>query len=243
MVDMFPPHTQGIKNGSKNIIKHTPKREQRLSFQYSKNYNNPNENNSLKVANRKNVVYNEAKLLRFGGIVMDEIVEILTEDGKKIGERINKSIAHKKGICHGISAIALIDNSGKLLIQKRSSNKRTEPNKWDLSGAGHIDIDEAPEYAAVRELFEETGINVKTEELKLIDTYLNKIKLDNDTIINHYTYLFLVQKDVDINNIKIQESEVSSAIFVDKKKYIELFNNKEMVDAIKYCNKVLEYMN
>ena len=36
----------------------------------------------------------------------------------------------------------------KLLIQKRSSNKKTEPNKWDLSGAGHIDINETPEQAA-----------------------------------------------------------------------------------------------
>ena len=174
---------------------------------------------------------------------MDEIVEILTEDGKKIGKRIDKSIAHKEGLCHGISVIALINKDGKLLIQKRSLNKKTEPNKWDLSGAGHINIDETPEQAGVRELFEETGIKVKTEELKLIDTYLNKVKLDNNTFINHFTYLFLVQKDININNIKMQKSEVSDAVFIDKKKYIELFNNKEMVEAIKYCNKVLDYMN
>ena len=41
----------------------------------------------------------------------------------------------------------------------------------------------------------------------------------------------------------MQKSEVSGAIFIDKKKYIELFNNKEMVEAIKYCNKVLEKNN
>ena len=174
---------------------------------------------------------------------MDEIVELLTEDGKETYKRINKTIAHKKGICHGISAIALIDTDGKLLIQKRSANKKNEPNKWDLSSAGHIDIDETPEQAAVRELFEETGIKVEIEELKLIDTYLNKVKLDKDTFINHYTYLFLVQKDIDIKKLKMQESEVSEVIFVDKKKYNEFFNNKEMVEAIKYCNKVLDYMN
>ena len=174
---------------------------------------------------------------------MDEIVEILTEDGKETYKRINKTIAHKEGKCHGISAIALIDKDGKLLIQKRSANKKNEPNKWDLSGAGHIDIDETPEHAAVRELFEETGIKVEIEEIKLIDTYLNKVKLDKDTFINHYTYLFLVQKDIDIKTLKMQESEVSEVIFVDKKKYNEFFNNKEMVEAIKYCNKVLDYMN
>ena len=69
------------------------------------------------------------------------------------------------------------------------------------------------------------------------------MKLDKDTFINHYTYLFLVQKDIDIKTLQMQESEVSEVIFVDKKKYNEFFNNKEMVEAIKYCNKVLDYMN
>ncbi len=173
---------------------------------------------------------------------MDELVEILAEDGKQVGKRVNKFVAHKKGICHGISAIALVDKKGKLLIQKRSPNKKDEPNKWDLSSAGHIDIDETPEQAAVRELYEETGIKIKIEELKLIGTYLNKIRLNNKVLINHFTYLFLIQKDININNIKIQEYEVSDIIFVDKKKYNELVNNKEMVEAIKYCNKVLDYM-
>ena len=69
------------------------------------------------------------------------------------------------------------------------------------------------------------------------------MKLDKDTFINHYTYLFLVQKDIDKKTLQMQESEVSEVIFVDKKKYNEIFNNKEMVEAIKYCNNVLDYMN
>ena len=109
---------------------------------------------------------------------MDEIVEILTEDGKETYKRINKTIAHKEGVCHGISAIALIDKDGKLLIQKRSANKKNEPNKWDLSGTGHIDIDETPEQAAVRELFEETGL--VADELELFNVYTGEI--------THYVY-------------------------------------------------------
>ena len=173
---------------------------------------------------------------------MNELVEELTEDGNLIGKRINKSIAHKEGICHGISAIALIDKNGRLLIQKRSSNKKTEPNKWDLSGAGHIDINETPETAAIRELYEETGIKIEIDELKLVDTYLNKVKLNTNTYINHFTYLFLVEKDIDINDIKIQESEVSEIQFIKKKDYIELSKNKKMVEAIKYCGKILDHM-
>ena len=173
---------------------------------------------------------------------MNELVDILTEDGKLVNKRINKIDAHKEGICHGISAVALIDNNGHLLIQKRSFNKDTEPSKWDLSGAGHININESSVDAAIRELYEETGIKVNSEDIKLIDTYLNKVKISGDCFINHYTYLFIVQKDIDLNNINIQESEVSDIKLINKDQYIELINNNEFVEAIKYCNKLSDYM-
>ena len=173
---------------------------------------------------------------------MDELVEVLTEDGKMTGKKIDKFAAHKKGVCHGISAVALIDNSGRLLIQKRSKNKKDEPNKWDLSSAGHIDINETAKQAAIREIFEEIGIKVDENELILIDTYLNKAKLDTEIYINHFTYLFMIQKDISIDDIIMQKSEVSDIMFVSKKKYIDLINKGNMVEAIKYCNKVLGYI-
>lgn len=173
---------------------------------------------------------------------MDELVEVLTEDGKSVGENISKFTAHKQGICDGISAVALIDNSGRLLIQKRAVTKKDEPNKWDLSGAGHIDVDETPEEAAVREIYEELGIKVEEDDLKLIDTYLNKVKLNKEICINHFTYLFVVQKDISIDDIVVQKSEVSEIMFINKKEYIDLLNNGDMVEAIKYCNMVLKYI-
>lgn len=173
---------------------------------------------------------------------MDELVEVLTEDGNLIGERINKTSSHKNGICHGISAVALVDNNGRLLIQKRAVTKKEEPNKWDLSGAGHIDVDETPEEAAVREIYEELGIKVEEDDLKLIDTYLNKVKLNKEIYINHFTYLFVVQKDISIDDIVMQKSEVSDIMFVNKKEYINLLNNGDMVEAIKYCNELLKYI-
>lgn len=173
---------------------------------------------------------------------MDELVEVLTEDGKSVGENISKFKAHMQGICHGISAVALIDNSGKLLIQKRAVTKKDEPNKWDLSGAGHVDVAETPEEAAVREIYEELGIKVEEDDLKLIDTYLNKVKLSKEIYINHFTYLFVVQKDISIDDIVMQKSEVSDIMFVNKKEYIDLLNNGDMVEAIKYCNMVLKYI-
>ncbi len=125
---------------------------------------------------------------------MEELVSVLDEYGKNTGKIISKSEAHKNNICHGISVVALIDKDGKLLIQKRAMSKKNEPGKWDLSAAGHIDAGETPENAAIREMYEEINIKIEKEDLTMIDTYLCKIKLDEDTYINHFTYL--LQKQV-----------------------------------------------
>ena len=173
---------------------------------------------------------------------MKKIIRELKENGKLTNNFFSKEETHTKGICHGISTVALINKKGQLLIQKRSLNKKGEPGKWDLSSAGHIDVDETPEEAAVREIYEELGIKVEEDDLKLIDNYLNKVKLNKEIYINHFTYLFVVQKDISIDDIVMQKSEVSNIMFVNKKEYIDLLNNGNMVEAIKYCNMVLKYI-
>lgn len=173
---------------------------------------------------------------------MEENVLELRENGELTDNIMSKFDAHKKGVCHGISAVALISNS-KLLIQKRSMKKRGEPGKWDLSSAGHIDLDEAPIDAAIREAYEEIGILIDKSELELIDTFLMKKKFSNGDFINHFTYLYVVNKDIDLNSVIMQETEVDEVRFVDKEEYMELFDNDCMVEGIKYCGKVLDYID
>lgn len=55
---------------------------------------------------------------------MEELVDILTETGDIVGKSIKKLDAHNLNVCHGISAVALINLEGKLLIQKKSIYKK-----------------------------------------------------------------------------------------------------------------------
>lgn len=61
-------------------------------------------------------------------------------------------------------AFCIIEKNQKFLFQKRKDN-----GKWDLPGGG-IETDEDPREAMAREVFEETGINLKeeNEEIKNI---------------------------------------------------------------------------
>ena len=171
---------------------------------------------------------------------MEELVEVLEENGEAKGFSIDKSIAHQQGICHGISAVAIIDN-GRVLLQKRSKNKKIEPNKWDLSSAGHIDYNEPKEEAMVREIKEELGLDVNEDELELIDNNLIKFQL-KDTYLNHFTYLFIIRKNINIRDVKISKEEVSEIRFFNKQEYLDLLKSNEIVVGLKYCNKIIDYL-
>ena len=171
---------------------------------------------------------------------MEELVEVLEENGEAKGFSIDKSFAHKEGICHGISAVAIVDN-GRVLLQKRSKNKKTEPNKWDLSSAGHIDYKETKEEAMVREIKEELGLIVHEDELELIDTNLIKFQW-KDLYLNHFTSLFLLKKNINIQDIVISKEEVSEIKFFNKQEYLDLLKSNEIVVGLKYCNKIIDYL-
>ncbi len=56
----------------------------------------------------------------------------------------------------------------QVLFQKRTATKRTWPNHFDISAAGHIDLGEDPITAAIRETKEEIGIDVASNDLQFI---------------------------------------------------------------------------
>lgn len=172
---------------------------------------------------------------------MDEMVKILNEQGEETGVIAEKLKAHKEGLCHGISAVAIINSEGKVLLQKRALIKRDEPGKWDLSAAGHISASDTVKEAVIRETYEEIGIKITEDDLEQIDTYLFK-KEGINKYINHYTYLFIVRKDIDEHMIVLQKSEVDEVKFVNKKEYNRMLNDGEMAGALKYCGKILDYM-
>jgi 8-oxo-dGTP diphosphatase len=69
-----------------------------------------------------------------------------------------------KGVCglmKEISQVLLFDRNSRLLAYLRDNNPAIPfPNHWDLFG-GHLEADETPEQALVREVREELGVELK----------------------------------------------------------------------------------
>lgn len=56
----------------------------------------------------------------------------------------------------------------EILLQKRSLTKKRSPGFYHISAAGHIDLDETPVQAALRETKEEVGIDLNKDQLHFI---------------------------------------------------------------------------
>ncbi|WP_299063113.1 NUDIX domain-containing protein [uncultured Polaribacter sp.] len=69
---------------------------------------------------------------------MDELIDILTSEGKSTGKTALKSEAHKHGWFHATVHIWLFTADKKILLQKRAMTKKVFPGLWDISVAGHI---------------------------------------------------------------------------------------------------------
>ena len=99
-----------------------------------------------------------------------EMIDVLDENGIKTGQILPRSEIHKKGLWHRAIVVAIINEKNEILIQQRSANKDKNPNKWDISAAGHISSGQDSLMAATREINEEVsvnlGFNVEVKELR-----------------------------------------------------------------------------
>lgn len=88
----------------------------------------------------------------------DEWFNIVKPDGTIIGT-MPRTLCHRgPGLLHPVVHLFLFDDSGNILLQKRSMSKSIQPGKWDTSVGGHVSAGESIEQALYRETEEELGL-------------------------------------------------------------------------------------
>ena len=143
-----------------------------------------------------------------------EYLDICNEQGMPTGAVADRDVAHRDGILHRTSHVWVIrelDGEVQVLLQKRSMAKESFPGAYDASSAGHIPAGDEPLVSALRELEEELGIRAEPDELTHIGTFrcsYEKVFHGNLFRDNEVRFAFVYQKPVDLNTLKLQESEV-----------------------------------
>jgi len=87
-----------------------------------------------------------------------EIIEVVDRDGRVIGAAPRDCVHGDNQLLHRVVHVLVFDADNRLLLQKRSQNKKIAPGRWDTSVGGHVDCGETIETAMLREMEEELGI-------------------------------------------------------------------------------------
>lgn len=130
---------------------------------------------------------------------MSELWQLYDEHARPLeGQGATKEDIFSKGLLHGASHVWIWrERQGKLevMLQRRAPGKRTWPDCLDISAAGHIDLGETPEVAALREAEEEIGLTIDPDKLFFLDRFRAHLEAGDNLIENEHQFLYLLRSD------------------------------------------------
>ncbi|NLC71740.1 MAG: NUDIX domain-containing protein [Desulfuromonadaceae bacterium] len=104
----------------------------------------------------------------------DEVFEVVDEQDRVIGRATRRQCHGDPSLIHRVAHVLVFNRQGNLLLQKRSRGKDIQPGRWDTSVGGHLAPGEDYLRAALRETWEELGIE------EPILTFLYHFRIRND---------------------------------------------------------------
>lgn len=158
-------------------------------------------------------------------MIKDEIIDVYDEFKNKTGKTKirNKEELEIGEYILGVQAI-IINSEKQILITKRSQFKKKYPLKWECNG-GAVLVGEDPLDGLVREMKEELGITINKEEF----VFLKTVKTHNNI-----KDIYLVKKDIEINDLKFDDDEVVEAKWVDINGFMNMFNLGDIVPNVDF---------
>lgn len=154
---------------------------------------------------------------------MEEILDIYTRDGKYLGKE-KKTICHSKdpGFYHKPVWIWIINSNNEVLVQKRAEYKKNHPNLWDMPSAGHVVSGETSIQGAIRETYEELGIQTNEDDYIFIGEYIYDDFFE-------IAQVYLLKLDLNISSFSIQKEEVSQIKWLSFDEFKSLFYSNDFV--------------
>lgn len=124
----------------------------------------------------------------------EEQLDVLSEDGKPTGQTKTKAEILRSGDWRRVVHIWVVDDEQQLLIQQRADKKGIFDNRWDVSVGGGVRAGEASVVAAQRELAEELGLDLPSDQFQLLGTWKVQPKLvPGKGVMKDFSDTFLVR--------------------------------------------------
>ncbi len=124
----------------------------------------------------------------------NELLDIVDENDVIIGRDTRENV-HKKGLLHREIHIWFITPKHEIIFQHRAKDKDTYPDLLDATVGGHVDLGLTYDEAAIKEMREETGIQVPISDLHFIRIAIGSVidpltGTTNNAKRAQYAYIF-----------------------------------------------------
>lgn len=150
-----------------------------------------------------------------------EIWDAYDKGGNKLGFDLFRDEPIPEGVYHIVVEVYSVTDNNEVLITQRHQNKPWAL-KWEITG-GSILKGEKPEQGAIRELKEETGIEVTDSDLKFVYSYIYK-----DIPSIYKCFVVFVNKEK--TKILLQEGETINYRYIPYNEFKQFIKKGDFVD-------------
>ena len=155
-----------------------------------------------------------------------EYLDIYDKDIKLTGKKIEMYQSRddlKDGEYFLFEQAWIINSNNEILLTRRAPNKKYS-GIWEPT-SGHVQSGENSLEGIERELEEELGLKVREDEIELVKSYIDKKSIRE---------IWIVKKDVKIEELKFIDSEVSEVKFVSIEEFEQMLIQNETFNNLQY---------
>lgn len=149
-----------------------------------------------------------------------ELWDLYTVDRERTGQKMARGEKMPEGCYHLVVHVCIFNSRGEMLIQQRQPFKEGWPDMWDITVGGSAVSGDTSRSAVARELFEELGVELSFEDKRPALTVNFPGGFDD---------IYLIEKDIDISELKLQYEEVQAAKWSGEEEILGMIDTGEFI--------------
>ena len=149
-----------------------------------------------------------------------ELWDVYDVNRNKTNKTMLRGEPIEKDNYHLVVHVCIFNSDGEMLIQQRQPFKEGWSNMWDITVGGSATKGDTSQSAAERELFEEIGLKLDLQNVRPHITI---------NFINGFDDFYLIEEDVDMNELSLQYEEVQNVKWASKEEICRMIDNGEFI--------------
>lgn len=167
---------------------------------------------------------------------MSEILDVVNENDEVTGQAERDKI-HRVGLLCRLVYVCFYTAGGDVILQKRSLTKKNDAGKLTSTVSGHVASGQNYLEAALRETFEESGVEVAPSDLVNLGI-IRANYVEGDYISNALRGLFAYKFDGDVSDLKVEAMDGAGFVSMPVEELEKQLNSEPEKFSIALANEV-----